>query len=141
MEKILITGGAGFIGHHLVNRFINLDFEVTVFDALIDFSAYADPSGRKCFEDEDAPANSGAVFVKGDVRDRGHLDRLLTEIRPDIVIHLAGIPLSRTANKLTEDAVSININGTANLLEAMRLAGSVSRFVYISSSFVYGDFS
>jgi len=141
MEKILITGGAGFIGHHLVNRFINLDFEVTVFDALIDFSVCAEPSNRGGFEDRVASVSSGAVFIKGDVRDRSQLDRLLTDIRPDIVIHLAGIPLSRTANKLTEDAVGINVNGTVNLLEAIRLAGSVCRFVYISSSFVYGDFN
>ncbi|NTW99527.1 MAG: NAD-dependent epimerase/dehydratase family protein, partial [Geobacteraceae bacterium] len=49
-------------------------------------------------------------------------------------------PLSRTANRQTTAAVDINIKGTANLLEAVRAVGSVRRFVFISSSFVYGDF-
>jgi len=141
MKRVLITGGSGFIGQHLVNRMLADGFEVTVFDALLDFSADPDPSGSCIIEKRAAAVSTVTTFVKGDIRDRQHLDRVLADTCPDIVIHLAGIPLSRTANRQSENAVSININGTANLLEAVRSVDSVKRFVFISSSFVYGDFS
>jgi len=138
-KRILITGGAGFIGHHLARHFLEMGMTVVIYDACLNFCSYSDSYYENVLARRISSLD-GAQLLKGDVRDRSFLDTVLREHSPDVVIHLAAIPISKAANSFSEEAVQINVNGTANVLESIRSSGSATRFVFISSSFVYGDF-
>lgn len=140
LKTIMITGGAGFIGYHLAKHFHSLDRDVICFDSYTNYcsplnSNYADFLTARLTDLDDK-----ATCVRGDIRDRGQIERTIRQFSPDVVVHLAAIPISKSANLFSEEAVQINVNGTANVLEAIRSAGGVQRFVFVSSSCVYGDF-
>lgn len=128
-SKILITGGAGFIGSHIVDRFLNEGFEVTVIDNL--------DTGRlkNIAHHQD---NKNFHFIKGDIRDFNLVRETMKDI--DVVFHeaaLASVTLSVENPILTNE---INVAGTLNLLKASSDL-HVERFVYASSAAVYGDTS
>ncbi|GIW71565.1 MAG: epimerase [Planctomycetota bacterium] len=130
---VLVTGGAGFIGSHLVERLLERGVRVTVLD---NFDDFYDPARKR--------ANLAAVqgraelrVVEGDVRDAPLLARLFREGTFDQVVHIAaraGVRPSIEQPLLYED---VNVRGTLVLLEAMRAAGC-RRLVFASSSSVYG---
>ncbi|MDH7606659.1 MAG: SDR family oxidoreductase [Candidatus Bathyarchaeota archaeon] len=125
--KVLVTGGAGFIGSHTVERLLMEGFEVVVLDNLRSGSLdnVSQHVGKKGFR-----------FVKGDVRAAELVRRLVGDV--DCVVHLAAlvsVPESIRDPALTYD---INVNGTLNLLRAC-LDFGVKRFVYASSCAVYGN--
>ncbi len=126
-SKVLVTGGAGFIGSHLVDRLLAEGFEVWVLD---DFSA-----GRM----ENVSCHTGVRgfhLVRGDVRDFGLVEKVVDGV--DVVFHLAAlvdVALS-VENPVLFDEV--NVVGTLNLLKACVDSG-VRRFVFASSAAVYGD--
>ena len=120
--KTLVTGGAGFIGSHLVDELIKQGYEVIVIDNL--------SNGKK------ENLNPKAKFYKKDVRD-------LKSIAPhfkgvDFVFHLAALPRVQFSIEHPIEANDNNINGTLNVLEAAKLA-KVKRVIYSSSSSIYGD--
>jgi UDP-glucose 4-epimerase len=120
--SVLVTGGAGFIGSHLVRALMETGAAVTVLD---DLSA----GGH--------PPPDGVRLVRGDVRDAGALGEA-TRDRPSHVFHLAArasVPESIRDPATVHD---VNATGTLRLLEAA-VAGGARRFVYSSSTAVYGD--
>ncbi len=124
--KILVTGGAGFIGSHIVDRLMEEDFSVTVFDNLNTGSLenISRHLGNKDFR-----------FVEGDIRDINHVNKALKDI--DVVFHeaaLASVVLS-VRDPILSNAV--NVEGTLNVLKASCDAG-VKRLVFASSAAVYG---
>lgn len=124
-ELYLVTGGAGFIGSHLVERLLKEGQKVRVIDNL--------STGK---EENIASFLSEIDFIEGDIRDLGLLKRVMEGV--DYVLHQAAVPsVPRSVNDpLTTNAV--NVEGTLNVLLAARDAG-VKRVVYASSSSVYGD--
>jgi len=127
MERVLITGGAGFIGSHLVNRLMDGNVNVIVLDNLFSGSL---KNVEAHIED------SRFRFVNGDVRDFEVLKRLVTEV--ECVIHLAAVtsvPFSVEEPVLTHE---VNVTGTLNLLKAC-LDSEVEHFVFASSCAVYGE--
>jgi UDP-glucose 4-epimerase len=122
MTNCLITGGAGFIGHHLANRLIALGHHVRVID---DLSA-GDPSAL----------DPQVLFTRGDVRDQPKLWTLLHDI--DCVYHLAAKVSLPQSVLYPRDYNDINVGGTVTLMEAMRAVG-VKRIVMASSGTIYGD--
>lgn len=128
--KILVTGGAGFIGSHLVDALIEKGHQVRVFDNL-------EPQVHK---DGKLPAyfNRRAEFIKGDVRDVGAFAEALRDI--EVVYHLAaavGIGQSMYQIKKYTD---VNIGGTANLLEILTTSkNAVKKIVLSSSATAYGE--
>jgi UDP-glucose 4-epimerase len=126
-KSYLVTGGAGFIGSHVVDRLVSEGCVVKVLDDL---------SGGKIANIE-AHQRSGAVeFVKGDIRDVALVSQSLKGI--DTVIHLAAqisVTLSVEHPDVTYD---VNLGGTLNLLRCSALGG-VKKFVLASSCAVYGD--
>ncbi len=79
-------------------------------------------------------------FRRGDTRDKSHLRRVIMETRPDRILHLAALPIADLSNKHSEEALTSILEGAVNVLEVLRDVDFVDRFVYISSSMIYGDF-
>ena len=135
MKKILITGGAGFIGSHLVDRLVvEGNWRITVVD---DFNDFYDPSVKRT-NIESYLSNPNFSIVEADIRDFYSLEEVFNEGKFDCVVHLAaraGVRPSLTEPRLY---VETNINGTTNLLELAR-QHEVTQFVFGSSSSVYGE--
>lgn len=134
MKNILITGGAGFIGSHLVDHILREGHsKVTVVD---NFNDFYDPAIKRANIAQIAARNDFEV-VERDIADADAIDALFARGRFDAVVHLAaraGVRPSLEAPLLYEEA---NVRGTYSLLEASR-KHSVSQFVFGSSSSVYG---
>lgn len=130
--KILVTGAAGFIGSHLVERLLGRGETVVGLDNFDDFYDPATKRGNLA-EVSDHPA---FTLVEGDIRDAGDLRQLPDGIK--MIVHLAaraGVRPSIDRPLLYQD---VNVRGTQQLLEYAREVG-VDRFVFGSSSSVYGD--
>jgi nucleoside-diphosphate-sugar epimerase len=126
-SKILVTGGAGFIGSHLVDRLLVEGFEVTVLDNF---------SGGRMENVSHHKDVRGFHLVRGDVRDFGLVEKVVDGV--DAVFHLAAlvdVALSIENPVLFNE---VNVVGTLNLLRAC-LGSDVKRFVFASSAAVYGD--
>lgn len=132
--KLLVTGGAGFIGSHLVERLLAGGNDVLVLD---DFDDYYDPAMKR--ENVRAASDSPRwKLVEGDIRDAALVERTFAEFGPDQVVHLAARAGVRPSIELPVLYQDVNVGGTQILLEAARKAG-VRKFLFASSSSVYGD--
>ncbi len=128
----LVTGAAGFIGSHLVDRLLRDGWEVTGVDNFDDFYA----AGLKRANVADHLGHPAYTLVEADIRDPDTLITRLTR-RYDIIVHLAakaGVRPSIANPLLYQD---VNVRGTQNLLEFAR-ARQIPQFVFASSSSVYG---
>lgn len=132
-RHVLITGGAGFIGSHLGAALLDRGDRVTALDA---FAFGYDPALKEANAAR-LEGRPGFQLVRGDIRDRGLLDRIMAADRPEVVVHLAARAGVRTSLGEPESYAEVNVGGTMTVLEAMRAAG-VSRLVFASSSSVYG---
>jgi UDP-glucose 4-epimerase len=127
LDKVLITGGAGFIGSHLVDRMLQEGFEVIVVDDL---------STGKWKNIEHHESNANFHFVKQSILNFKSIKRIVADV--DAVLHQAAIA---SVTESMEDPFSTNltnVTGTLNLLKAS-IDTHVKRFVFASSSSVYGD--
>jgi UDP-glucose 4-epimerase len=127
--RSLVTGGAGFIGSNLVDALLARGDEVTVVDDL--------STGRR--ENLDEALAAGAELIELDIRDREGLVHEVERVAPDVVFHLAAqIDVRKSVADPAFDA-SINVGGTANVLEAVRRAGT-PRLVFSSTGgAIYGE--
>lgn len=123
MKRALITGGAGFIGHHLAHALIRRGVEVTVLDDL--------SMGKR----ENIPPS--ARFVEGDVRDPAAVREALEGV--DTVLHEAAIVSIRTSVEQFVRDAEVNLMGTLGLLQQMAAKGGIRRAVLASSMAVYSD--
>lgn len=126
MKRALVTGGAGFIGSHLVDRLVALGWAVRVVDNL--------SSGR--IENLKHVGSKDFEFVHGDLKDRYMAEKAVEGI--DIVFHFAANPEVRVSTTDPEVHYRENVEATFNLLEAMRKK-DVKELVFASSSSVYGE--
>lgn len=134
MKNILVTGGAGFIGSHLVDHLLSEgDWAVTVIDDFNDF--YAPEIKRHNVSDHKAhPAYN---LIEADIRDESALADVFNQTQFDAIVHLAARAGVRPSLKDPQLYNETNIGGTLNLLEQARQHG-VKQFVFGSSSSVYG---
>src|SRR5256712_9325724 len=134
MNNILITGGAGFIGSHLVDHLLGESgWRVTVVD---DFNDFYNPSIKR----ENVKthlSNPNFELIEGDIRDREALRRAFSETNFDCIVHLAARPGVRQSLREPHLYLETNVNGTMNLLELARSSGT-KHFIFGSSSSVYG---
>ncbi|HUP00737.1 MAG TPA: NAD-dependent epimerase/dehydratase family protein [Gemmatimonadota bacterium] len=134
MKRILVTGGAGFIGSHLCEALVGRGDEVVAFDNF-------DPFYGRRMKERNLEALRGAErfrLVEGDLRDATAVASLFAEGSFDAVVHLAAKAGVRPSLDDPEGYIATNIHGTTVLLEAMRRAGC-GRLVFGSSSSVYGN--
>jgi UDP-glucuronate 4-epimerase len=132
-KRILLTGGAGFIGSHVAEALIRRGSKLSIVDNLDDFYA---PS-RKRLNLQEILSTGSYDFFEADVRDMEALRKVAERVQPEIVIHLAaraGVRPSIAQPALYE---SVNVAGTVNLLEIAR-EFKVQRVILGSSSSVYG---
>jgi UDP-glucuronate 4-epimerase len=129
--KVLVTGGAGFIGSHLVEALLAAGHTVSVID---DFNDFYDPKIKK---KNLQPVLADVRLHPIDIRDKASVVRAFSAERPDTVVHLAARAGVRPSIQCPEIYLSTNINGTFHLLEASKEHG-VKRFIFASSSSVYG---
>jgi UDP-glucose 4-epimerase len=125
--KVLVTGGAGFIGSSVVEKLLADGDEVLLLD---DFST-GDRLNLEHLMD-----NAGLSILEGDIRDRAIVDQAAGQA--DATVHLAALASVSRATESPDLACAVNVTGTLNVLEGARWNGH-SRFVYVSSAAVYGS--
>lgn len=132
MAKILITGGAGFIGSHLAEKLAQLEHEVIILDNL---DPYYDVR-IKSKNIEIVLKNKNCTLLKGNILDKKQLDNIITE-DVDFIFHEAAQPGVRASVEDPLKPNEVNVKGTLNVLEAA-CKGEVMRVINASSSSVYG---
>lgn len=133
-QNILVTGGAGFIGSHVVDRLLaEANWRVTVIDDFNDF--YAPSIKRENVRNH--LSNSNYRLIEGDIRNQAALARMFEETKFDVIVHLAARAGVRPSLAEPVLYAETNVTGTINLLELARAHG-VKQFVFGSSSSVYG---
>ena len=129
--KVLVTGGAGFIGSHIVVRLLRAGHTPSVLD---DFNDFYNPDYKRAnvraFEGQ-------AEVIEGDIRDGARMTSVVLQGGYDAIIHIAARAGVRPSVENPAAYIETNINGTYNMLEAAR-AGGVGQFLFASSSSVYG---
>ena len=123
MTKVLVTGGAGYIGSHACKALARAGFEPVAFDNLLTGWAEAVKWGP---------------LVRGDLIDRGSIDAALAEHRPIAVMHFAALSLVGESMQDPARYWRVNLGGALNLMEACAAAG-VGQFVFSSTCATYGD--
>jgi nucleoside-diphosphate-sugar epimerase len=139
MKSVLITGGTGFIGSYIAKKLLAKGYKVVLYDASFNFSS-TPQSTYDAYLKHRLKDLDKAIIVKGDTRNKADVIKAVNDYNPSSIIHLAALPISTTSNKNPEDATSINLYGTVNVLETIRNCDSIKRFVFASSSMVYGNF-
>lgn len=122
--NVLVTGGAGFIGSHLVEKLLATGERVRVVDDL--------STGKR----DNLPRHDALEFIEGDIRDAKLVNHCVAEM--DAVVHLAAVASVQASIDNPIRTHQVNFDGTLNLLEAARGA-RVGRFLYACSAAVYGD--
>ncbi len=133
-KTILVTGGAGFIGSHLVDRLLARGQSVVCLD---NFNDYYDPAIKRSNVSRHLKS-PGYALVEGDIRDRALVAKIFSDNDISAVVHLAARAGVRPSLQRPELYYDVNVAGTVNLLEACAKAG-VKKFVFASSSSVYGN--
>ena len=132
-QKILVTGGAGFIGSHLVDALLDYGHHVICLDSFDDFY----PIFCKEENIKEHLTSKNYLLIKGDISNKNFIIKTFHEIKPEIVIHLAARAGVRPSVENPINYENTNIKGTINLLEAAVKHG-VKKFINGSSSSVYG---
>lgn len=127
--KVLVTGGAGFIGRHTVRRLLGEGAQVLVLD---DFSS----SVRKVLDE--FAGHAGFEAITGDICDESQVRHAFMRWRPEAVVHLAGLVSVARSIAHPEESRRLNVGGTRTIAGAAEAAGC-RRFVFASSAAVYAD--
>jgi|TARA_B110000971_G_C20036532_1_gene514575 CDP-paratose 2-epimerase len=126
-----ITGGCGFLGSNLAREALRRGHKLTVFDNLSRLGSSENLIWLKTFGDFN--------FIQADIQKADDVDKALLLSNPDIIFHLAGQVAMTTSLKEPRQDFEINVLGTINLLESLRISGSSATIVYSSTNKVYGD--
>ena len=129
--KILVTGGAGYVGSHTCLELLRTGYDVHVIDNLENGSVEALSRVKRL-------SNRNLAFTECDVRSANSLDTVFAKFQPDAVIHFAGLKAVGESAKKPALYYDVNVGGTAVLLGAMERAGC-NNIVFSSSATVYGE--
>lgn len=133
-KKILITGGAGFIGSHLTKKLLNNNNHVITID---NFDLYYSPNIKKS-NIATFLKRKNFKFYQEDIRNKEKIQQIFKIEKPQVVIHLAAKVGVRNSFKNRKEYEEINIDGTKNILDAS-VKHHVNQFIFASSSSVYGS--
>ena len=140
MKGVLITGGSGFIGSHIIFKLLRYGYKVFVLDSLINSSKDVIDKINKFYLDEKISFNK-VVFFEGDVRDDEKINQIFKyargkKIKIEFVIHLAGLKSIKDSLNNPELYWDINVNGTKVLLKEM-IKFKCSNIIFSSSATIY----
>jgi nucleoside-diphosphate-sugar epimerase len=138
MAKILVTGGLGFIGHNVVAELERQGHSCVVTDTRTTYGIVPQSELDYLMAERRAKIKTDRIY-RIDIADRDGIAWLMREHRPNQVIHLASFPRQKVVNANPQLGSQIMSEGLLNLLEASS-QNQVNKFVYVSSSMVYGDF-
>ena len=131
MAKILVTGGAGYIGSHTCVELLSAGHDVVVFDNLSN-------SSEESLNRVEKLTGKSLVFIKGDIRDGNALDTAFAQHKIDAVIHFAGLKAVGESQQIPLTYFDNNIAGSISLVKAMERA-DVFNLVFSSSATVYDE--
>lgn len=131
MTRVLLTGGAGYIGSHAAVELLEKDFEIVIYDNLVNSSKIALDRIRKI-------TGKDFKFYEADILDTDFLKKVLTEEKIDVVIHFAALKAVGESVKKPLEYYHNNLTGTLSLLKAM-VDTNVKKIIFSSSATVYGD--
>lgn len=138
MSKILVTGGLGLIGHHVVQLLENLGHDVIITDTQTNYGIIPQDEIDYLIKERKKKIKKALIY-KFDICDQRNLDWLFAANKFDIVIHLASFPRQKVVNANPIIGSRVMSEGLLNLCELSKKY-NVKKFVYISSSMVYGTF-
>ena len=124
-RSVLVTGGAGFIGSHLVRALLNKGYKVKVIDDL----------SRNINNISDLIQQNQVEFLKGDIRYRDHVD-LITE-NVDFIFHLAAVCINRCKH-FPKEAIEVNLDGSYNVFGSA-IKNNIKKLIYFSTASVFGE--
>lgn len=136
--KILVTGGLGLIGHNIVQRLEQQGHEVYITDIRTNYGLVPQAELDYLLEERRKKIKTSRIHAV-DIADREGVDWLIKTYQPDTILHLASFPRQKVVNVNPQLGSQTMSEGLLNLLEAAK-NNQVGKFVYISSSMVYGDF-
>ena len=131
MTRVLLTGGAGYIGSHTAVELLEKDFEIVIYDNLVNSSEIALERIRKI-------TGKDFKFYEADILDTDFLKKVLIEEKIDVVIHFAALKAVGESVKKPLEYYHNNLTGTLSLLKAM-VNTNVNKIIFSSSATVYGD--
>ena len=133
-NKILVIGGAGFIGINATRFFLKKKFDVIIFD---NFSRKGTKTNLKLLKREKKYFKK-FKFIPGDIRNFKSISNVIKKEKPDLILHLAGQVAVTSSIKEPRNDFENNIIGTFNILESCRLYSHKSFIIYSSTNKVYG---
>ena len=138
MSKFLITGGHGLIGHNVVARLQARDEDVVVVDTHTTYGIVPQSEVDYLMKERLAKLQPHTWYPNS-TTEADAMERIIPEEKPSVIIHMASFPRQKVVNANPRYGSEVMMTGLINLLESAKNNG-VERFVYISSSMVYGDF-
>jgi len=129
--KYLITGGCGFLGSNIASEILKQGDELVVFDSLYRQGSYQNLEWLK--------SQGEFEFIHGDIRNTNDIERMIQKHKPDVIYHLAGQVAMTTSIADPRMDMEVNVGGSFNLLNAVRLYSPESAIIYSSTNKVYGD--
>jgi len=138
MRKILVTGGLGLIGHNIVQRLEAQGHEVAITDIRTNYGLVPQAELDYLLAERRKKIKTDRIHAV-DIADKDGIDWLVNHYKPDTILHLASFPRQKVVNVNPQVGSRTMSEGLLNLLEAAK-KHTVGKFVYISSSMVYGDF-
>jgi nucleoside-diphosphate-sugar epimerase len=138
-RTILVTGGLGLIGHRVVSRLEQLGYQVIITDTKTNYGIVPQAELDYLITERRKKIVTDRIYSI-DISDRDGIDWLIRSHQPDVVIHLASFPRQKVVNADPPWGSRVMSEGLLNLLETSK-AHNICKFVYISSSMVYGDFT
>ncbi len=129
--KFLITGGCGFLGSNIASEVLKQGHDLVIFDNLYRFGSYQNLEWLRIQGDFE--------FIHSDIRNTNDVERTIKTHKPDVIYHLAGQVAMTTSIADPRMDFEVNVGGSFNLLNAVRLYSPESTIIYSSTNKVYGD--
>jgi CDP-paratose 2-epimerase len=129
--KYLVTGGCGFLGSNISSEVLRRGCELIVFDSLYRFGSYQNLEWLK--------KQGEFEFIHGDIRNANDIEKVISIHQPEVIYHLAGQVAMTTSIEDPRRDFEVNVCGSFNLLNAVRLYSPDSAIIYSSTNKVYGD--
>ncbi len=141
-NKALVIGGAGFIGSFIAQNFAERGIEPILLDAYVTYitAGQSNPQLYFRYRQEREKILSQFHVIRGNTHDKDYMRRVIMQYRPRYILQLAALPLANISNTFSEETIESIFDSTVNALEIVRDVDFVDRFLYTSSSMVYGDF-